>query len=296
MNQEQKKWAYLFTLAIVWGSSFILIKKGLVGLTPLQLGSLRTVISSLFIFMIGYKSLKTILNPQWKWVILSGFIGTFLPAFLFAFAETEVDSGIVSILNALVPLNATLIGLAIFKIASTKTQIFGVILGFIGASMLIFNSMELNPDQNYLYAGFVVLATVMYGFNVNIIKHYLQEVKPIAIATGNFIAIVIPALIVLIFSGFFTAQTFEQQSIYSSIRFVAILAVFGTVMAKIIFNNLIQISSPVFASSVTYLMPLVALLWGLFDGELFGLDQGLASLLILGGIYLANKKAKKNRS
>jgi len=296
MNQEQKKWAYLFTLAIVWGSSFILIKKGLVGLTPLQLGSLRTVISSLFIFMIGYKSLKTILNPQWKWVILSGFIGTFLPAFLFAFAETEVDSGIVSILNALVPLNPTLIGLAIFKIASTKTQIFGVILGFIGASMLIFNSMELNPDQNYLYAGFVVLATVMYGFNVNIIKHYLQEVKPIAIATGNFIAIVIPALIVLIFSGFFTAQTFEQQSIYSSIGFVAILAVIGTVMAKIIFNNLIQISSPVFASSVTYLMPLVALLWGLFDGELFGLDQGLASLLILGGIYLANKKAKKNRS
>ncbi|MDB2493803.1 EamA family transporter [Flavobacteriaceae bacterium] len=296
MNKEQKKWAYLFTLAIVWGSSFILIKKGLVGLTPLQLGSLRTVISSLFIFMIGYKSLKTILNPQWKWVILSGFIGTFLPAFLFAFAETEVDSGIVSILNALVPLNATLIGLAIFKIASTKTQIFGVILGFIGASMLIFNSMELNPDQNYLYAGFVVLATVMYGFNVNIIKHYLQEVKPIAIATGNFIAIVIPALIVLIFSEFFTAQTFEQQSIYSSIGFVAILAVFGTVMAKIIFNNLIQISSPVFASSVTYLMPLVALLWGLFDGELFGLDQGLASLLILGGIYLANKKAKKNRS
>jgi drug/metabolite transporter (DMT)-like permease len=246
--------------------------------------------------MIGYKSLKTILNHQWKWVVLSGFIGTFLPAFLFAFAETEVDSGIVSILNALVPLNATLIGLAIFKIASTKTQISGVILGFIGASMLIFNSMELNPDQNYLYAGFVILATVMYGFNVNIIKHYLQEVKPIAIATGNFIAIVIPALIVLIFSGFFTAQTFVQQSIYSSIGFVAILAVFGTVMAKIIFNNLIQISSPVFASSVTYLMPLVALLWGLFDGELFGLDQGLASLLILGGIYLANKKAKKNRS
>lgn len=296
MNQEQRKWTYLFILAFVWGSSFILIKKGLIGLSPLQLGSLRTVISSVFIFIIGYKSLKTILSHQWKWVILSGFIGTFLPAFLFAFAETEVDSGIVSILNALVPLNATLIGLAVFKIASTKTQIFGVILGFIGASMLIFNSMELNPDQNYLYAGFVVLATLMYGFNVNIIKHYLQEVKPIAIATGNFVAIVIPALTVLIFSGFFKPETFDHQSIYSSIGFVVILALFGTVMAKIIFNNLIQISSPVFASSVTYLMPLVALLWGLFDGERFGFDQGLASLLILCGIYLANKKAKKNRS
>ena len=296
MNQEQKKWTYLFVLAIVWGSSFILIKKGLVALSPLQLGSLRTVISSFFIFIIGYKSLKSILNHQWKWVILSGFIGTFLPAFLFAFAETEVDSGIVSILNALVPLNATLIGLAVFKIASTKTQMLGVMLGFLGASMLIFNSMELNPDQNYLYAGFVVLATVMYGFNVNIIKHYLQDVKPLAIATGNFVAIFIPAFLVLIFSDFFSSQTYEHEAVYTSIGYVAILAVFGTVMAKIIFNNLIQISSPVFASSVTYLMPLVALLWGLLDGELFGLDQGLASLLILCGIYLANKKAKKNRS
>ncbi|MDA9028877.1 EamA family transporter [Flavobacteriaceae bacterium] len=296
MKQEQKKWIYLSILATVWGSSFILIKKGLIGLTPLQLGSLRTVISSLFIFMIGYKSLKTILYPQWKWIVLSGFIGTFFPAFLFAFAETEVDSGVVSILNALVPLNAILIGLAIFKITSTKLQMLGVILGFIGASMLIFNSMELNPEQNYLYAGLVVLSTVMYGFNVNLIKHYLQDVKPIAIATGNFVAISIPAFLVLVASDFFTTQTFQQQSIYSSIGYVAILSVFGTVMAKIIFNNLIQISSPVFASSVTYLMPLVALLWGLLDGERFGLDQGFASLLILCGIYLANKKVKKNRS
>lgn len=291
MNQEQKKWMYLSVLAIVWGSSFILIKKGLIGLTPLQLGSLRTVISSIFIFIIGFKSLKTILSHQWKWVVLSGFLGTFLPSFLFAFAETEVDSGVVSILNALVPLNAILIGLAVFKIASTKTQIFGVLLGFIGASMLIFNSMELNPDQNYLFAGFAVLATLMYGFNVNIIKHYLQEVKPIAIATGNFAAIVIPALLVLIFSNFFNSKTFENEAIYPSIGYIAVLSLFGTVMAKIIFNNLIQISSPVFASSVTYLMPLVALLWGLLDGELFGLDQGFASLLILCGIYLANKKA-----
>ena len=123
MNKEKRKWVYLFTLAIVWGSSFILIKKGLIALTPLQLGSLRTVISSLFIFLIGYTSLKTILSHQWKWIVLSGFIGTFFPAFLFAFAETEVDSGVVSILNALVPLNAILIGLAIFKITSTNTHV-----------------------------------------------------------------------------------------------------------------------------------------------------------------------------
>jgi len=291
MNTKQKKWFFLFILAITWGSSFILIKKGLQGLSPLQLGSLRTVISALFIFTIGFKSLKTIQSHQWKWIVITGFLGTFFPSFLFAFAETEVDSGVVSILNSLVPLNTILIGLAVFKITSTKTQVFGVILGFIGASMLIFNSMELHPDQNYLYAGFVVLATVMYASSVNIIKRYLQDVKPIAIATGNFVAIVIPAVLVLSFSNFFTTQTFENAAIYRSIGCVAILSLFGTVMAKIIFNTLIQISSPVFASSVTYLMPVVALLWGLLDGEVFGLNQGLASLLIVSGIYLANKKA-----
>ena len=291
MNTEQKKWFFLFILAITWGSSFILIKKGLQGLSPLQLGSLRTVISTLFIFTIGFKSLKTIQSHQWKWIVITGFLGTFFPSFLFAFAETEVDSGVVSILNSLVPLNTILIGLAVFKITSTKTQVFGVILGFIGASMLIFNSMELHPDQNYLYAGFVVLATVMYASSVNIIKRYLQDVKPIAIATGNFVAIVIPAVLVLSFSNFFTIETFENDAIYRSIGCVAILSLFGTVMAKIIFNTLIQISSPVFASSVTYLMPVVALLWGLLDGEVFGLNQGLASLLIVSGIYLANKKA-----
>jgi drug/metabolite transporter (DMT)-like permease len=291
MNTEQKKWLFLFLLALTWGSSFILIKKGLLGLSPLQLGSLRTVMSSLFIFIIGYKSLKTIQNHQWKWIVITGFLGTFFPSFLFAFAETEVDSGVVSILNSLVPLNTILIGLAVFKITSTKTQVFGVILGFIGASMLIFNSMELHPDQNYLYAGFVVLATVMYASSVNIIKYYLQDVKPIAIATGNFVAIVIPAVLVLSFSNFFTAETFQNDTIYMSIGCVAILSLFGTVMAKIIFNTLIQLSSPVFASSVAYLMPLVALLWGLLDGEVFGLNQGLASLLILLGVYLVNKKA-----
>jgi len=290
MNTEQKKWFYLFLLALTWGSSFILIKKGLLGLSPFQLGSLRTVMSSLFIFTIGFKSLKTIQSHQWKWIIITGFIGTFFPSFLFAFAETEVDSGIVSILNSLVPLNTVLIGLAVFKITSTKTQVFGVILGFVGASMLIFNSMELHPDQNYLYAGFVILATVMYASSVNIIKRYLQDVKPIAIAAGNFVAIIIPAILVLSFSNFFTTETFQNDTIYISIGSVAILSLFGTVMAKIIFNSLIQISSPVFASSVAYLMPLVALLWGLLDGEVFGINQGLASSLILLGVYLVNKK------
>ena len=130
----------------------------------------------------------------------------------------------------------------------------------------------------------------MYASSVNIIKRYLQDVKPIAIAAGNFVAIIIPAILVLSFSNFFTTETFQNDTIYISIGSVAILSLFGTVMAKIIFNSLIQISSPVFASSVAYLMPLVALLWGLLDGEVFGINQGLASSLILLGVYLVNKK------
>jgi drug/metabolite transporter (DMT)-like permease len=130
----------------------------------------------------------------------------------------------------------------------------------------------------------------MYASSVNIIKRYLQDVKPIAIATGNFVAIIIPAILVLSFSNFFTTETFQNDTIYISIGSVVILSLFGTVMAKIIFNSLIQISSPVFASSVAYLMPLVALLWGLLDGEVFGINQGLASSLILLGVYLVNKK------
>ena len=292
MNIEQKKWFYLFLLAFTWGSSFILIKKGLLDLSPLQLGSLRTVLSSLFIFSIGFQSLKTIETHQWKWIVITGFIGTFFPSFLFAFAETEVDSGVVSVLNSLVPLNTVLIGLAVFKIATSRTQVFGVIIGFVGASMLIFNNMGLHPDQNYLYAGLVVLATVMYASSVNIIKRYLQDVKPLAIATGNFVAIIVPAIFVLSFSNFFAPETFLSNTIYLSIGCVVILSLFGTVMAKIVFNSLIQISSPVFASSVAYLMPLIALLWGLLDGEVFGINQGLASLLILLGVYLVNKKVK----
>ena len=177
----------------------------------------------------------------------------------------------------------------IFKIKSSRFQIFGVLLGFIGASLLILEGAELNPNQNYWFAGFIVLATLMYAANVNIIKKYLFEVPPIAIATANFIVIFIPALMVLWFSNGFSASTLQHQAFLSSLGCVVILSVFGTALAKIVFNKLILISTPVFASSVTYLMPIVALFWGLLDGEVFGWLQRCAAIVILSGIYLANK-------
>jgi drug/metabolite transporter (DMT)-like permease len=290
MNDNSKKWLFLFVLSVIWGSSFILIKKSLLGLTPYQLGALRTIITAIFLFSVGLKSLKSIKKTEWKWVVLSGFLGSFIPAFLFAIAETEIDSAITSILNSLVPLNAILLGFAIFKIGFTRRQLFGVIIGFIGTSILILQGADLNPDQNYLYAGFVIISTVMYALNVNIIKKYLQNVKPLSIAAGNYVAIIIPAIMILIYSDFFTKVTFEHPNFKMSIVYVVILSFFGTALAKVLFNTLVQISTPVFASSVTYLMPVIALAWGLLDGESFGLLQIIASVIILFGVYLANKK------
>ncbi len=290
MKSLDIKWVYLILLSIIWGSSFILIKKSLLGLSPYQLGALRTIITGVILFAAGFKSLKSIASDKWKWIALSGFLGSFFPAFFFAIAETEIDSAVASILNSLVPLNTILLGFAVFKIASTKRQILGVIIGFIGTAILILKGSELNPHQNYLYAIFVIISTIMYAANVNIIKRYLQDVKPISIATGNYVFIIIPAFIVLLFSDFFTEERLSNPHLGLSLIYVVILSLFGTAIAKILFNKLVQISTPVFASSVTYLMPMVALLWGVLDDESFSWLQGLASLLILLGVYLSHKR------
>jgi drug/metabolite transporter (DMT)-like permease len=287
------KWTYLIILSIIWGTSFILIKKALIGLTPYQLGALRTVITGFFLFLVGFKTIKTIKKEDWKWIALSGFLGSFIPAFFFAIAETEIDSAVVSVLNSLVPLNTVLMGMAIFKITSTRRQIVGVIIGFIGTALLILKGAELNPNQNYLFAGFIIASTLMYAANVNIIKRYLQEVKPLTIAVGNYVTIIIPALLILVFTGFFTAESFSSPDLGMSVFYVVILSLFGTAIAKVMFNYLVQISTPVFASSVTYIMPIVALSWGLLDGETFSALQIVASAIILLGVYLANKKPKK---
>lgn len=290
MKNPNIKWLYLLILSIIWGSSFILIKKALLGLDPYQLGSLRTIITGVILFVFGYGTLKTIPKRKWKWICISGFLGSFIPAFFFAIAETEIDSAVASILNSLVPLNTILLGFAVFRISSTKRQVLGVIIGFIGTAVLILKGSELNPNQNYLYAGYVIASTIMYAANVNIIKRYLQDVKPLAIATGNYVFIVLPAIIILLFTDFFTADRLSHPKLPMAMLCVTILSVFGTALAKVFFNTLVQISTPVFASSVTYVMPIIALIWGILDGEAFSIIQALAAALILVGVYLSHKK------
>ena len=285
------KWFYLVVLSFIWGSSFILIKKGLVGLTAIELGSIRIIISALVLIPFTLNRLKKISFKQWKWIIISAFVGSFFPAFLFAFAEQEIDSSVASILNSIVPLNTIIIGLVLFGIKSTKRQIIGVLLGFFGAYQLIISGINLNPDQNYFYSGLVIICSFLYAFNVNIIKKYLQDLSAVAIATGHFTVILIPSIIVLLISDF-NFERLQSPQTQISLFYVTVLAVFGTTLAKILFNKLINISSPVFASSVTYSMLIVSIFWGVMDGENFSFNQLFATIIIILGILLTNKKSK----
>jgi len=285
------KWFYLIALSLIWGSSFILIKKALVGLEASQLGSLRIIFSSIFIFLIAWRNIFTIKKIEWKWITISAFLGSFFPAFLFAFAEKEIDSSVASIINSIVPLNTLILGMIIFKIESTKRQIIGVLIGFFGTYLLISSGLKLNPNQNYNYAGLVILCSFLYALNVNIIKKYLQHLSALTITVGHFTAIIFPAILVFLFSDF-EFSSLEKGEVKISIFYVFVLALFGTALAKIIFNKLIKISTPVFASSVTYSMLIVSIFWGIVDGEKFSINQLIATFIIVFGVILTNKKSK----
>ncbi|WP_062056875.1 DMT family transporter [Aquimarina longa] len=289
MQKTKLRWLYLAILSLVWGSSFILIKKSLIGLTPMQLGALRTLFAAVFLFLIGFKSIRAIAVSDWKWVAISAFAGSFIPAFLFAFAETEIDSGIASILNSTTPLVTLILGMLVFSIRFNKNQFIGVCVGLLGCLALILEGASVNPNQNYWYALLVLLASICYAVNVNIIKRYMQHIPPMAIANGNFILLIIPAMIVLYFSDFFKIEVISNSKTHTSLLYIAILATVGTGIAKVVFNKLVQISTPVFATSVTYTIPIVALFWGVLDDEKFTFYQVIASGVIVFGVYLTNR-------
>ncbi len=289
MTSNNTKWLYLAVLSLIWGSSFILMKKALIGLTAFQVGALRIVFTTVFLAFVGVNTLKEIEKNDWKWVALSGFLGSFFPAFLFAFAQTEIDSAITSILNSLTPLNTLLVGILLFGVFFTKRQILGVIVGLIGTILLIVKGAEFNTDQNYWYSSLIIVSSVGYALNINIIKQKLSHLSALSVAFGNFVFIIAPALIVLYFTGFFNV-VLQSSSMQKAMLFVIVLSLFGTAIAKVLFNQLIKVSSPVFAASVTYTMPLVAIFWGILDGEKLSIYQLLGGVIILLGVYLANRR------
>jgi drug/metabolite transporter (DMT)-like permease len=289
MEQKNSKWYLLLFLGCVWGSSFILMQQGLKGVTSLQLGSLRILFAAVFLFIVGFKQIPLIPSYKWKYIALTSLFGTFIPAFLFAFALSKIDGSISSILNSLTPLNTLLVGLVFFNLPIIRSQLFGVIIGFVGCSLLVFFGKENGTSENLYYALLIVIASLFYGINVNLIKKYLSDLKPLTISTGNFLVMFVPALCVLYFTGFF--DIVSQEKVQTSLYYIAILGIVGTGFSNILFFKLIQLSSPVFASSVTYIIPIVAIFLGyFFKNEVLSLLQILGSLIVLVGVYFSSKK------
>ena len=290
MRLPHIKWLYLTVLSIVWGSSYILIKWGLVALTPLQLGSLRLLITTIALLLVGYPSLRGLTRYHWKWLAITGYVGTFLPAFLFAFAQQHIESAVAAILNALTPLLTLIFGVLFFKIKVLRKQYFGVAIGLMGSIGLVWGGLSTSGILNPEYLLLIVMATCCYAINIHFLKIHLVQVGVMAITLGNFIFMAPVALIILLSSDFFSAKTFEHPEIYTSIGYITVLALAGSAFAKYLFNKFVKITSAIFASSVTYTLPIVALFWGISDGETITAFQLFSTVIILFGVYLSHQK------
>jgi drug/metabolite transporter (DMT)-like permease len=288
MQTKENKWLFLIVLSLIWGSSFILIKRGLEGLNAFQVGSLRIIFTGGFLLLIGFKSFVKIPKAKWKYIAMTSFFGTFLPVYLFAYAQTQIHSSVSAILNSLTPMNTLILGVLFFGLSFKPTQIIGVLIGLVGSILLVYNGAVNHPDQNYFYAIFIIIASLCYATNVNLIKKHLSDLSPMSISVGNFAIMTIPALIILSCTDFFTIVSLEKAQ--HAMVYVAILGIIGTGIANLIFFKLIQISSPVFATSVTYLIPVVAFGWGLLDQEMLTPVQFFGAFIILVGVFMASKK------
>ena len=289
MNDNNKKWFYLAILSLIWGSSFILIKKGLVGLNSVQLASLRMIFAASVIYIYSHNSIKKIPKKSWKWIVITAYLGTFFPVYLISYGQTEIESGLASIITTVTPINTLIIGIIFFSLTFSIKQLLGLFIGLVGAVLLLYEASETNLNSNIYFSFFIYLTTVGYAASVNLIKKYLTNIPPEAVTAGIFLSISPPAIIVLYFSDF-TDLNFQDPLILKSIFFVLVLGVFGSAIAQTLFNKFVKISSPIFASAVTYTMPVVAIFWALIDGEILSIMQFFATAIILIGVYLVNKR------
>ena len=273
------------------------MKKGLDGgMNPYQLGAYRVVFTSLFLLPIAGKELFQIKKKKIKYIILAGLLGNFFPIFLFALAQTQISSSISSTLNSFTPLNTLIIGSIFFGLTFSRKQIFGLLIGIIGCLTLVYAGASGNPTKNYWFALLVIIATWCYASNINLVKKHLHDVSPLAITVGNFTFLLLPALLILFLNGF-TFETTNQATDHLGLTdtihplvYVAILGIVGTGLANIYFYRLIHMSSPIFASNVTYLIPVVATIWSVIFNEGVTPLQVVGTGIILFGVYITNRK------
>jgi len=289
-----KKWfqfSILFLLAFVWGSSFILMKIGLKSFSSEQAASIRMLLASLVLLPIAIRNFKHLKRKDLRSLLIAGFIGSFIPAFLFMKAQTQIDSALAGILNSLTPVFTLLIGASIYKTKMKVIQVLGLILGLLGATGLIMIGKGFMIININSYALLIVLATAFYGINVNEVKARLTHLNGIQITSFSFMFVGPAALIYLLTTDF--TPVFESDEWKMHLLALAGLGIIGTAIAMLLMNSLIRRVSPIFAASVTYIIPIFAIMWGVIDGEYIGLYHLVFMGIILLGIYLINKRESR---
>ena len=287
MFAKWTNWIVFALLSIVWGSSFILMKEGLKAFTPYQVASLRMLSAGVILLPFAFKAFKLIPREKMGLVILSGVLGNFIPAYLFCIAETQIDSSLAGILNSLTPMFTIIVGVVFFKVQTSIVKIFGLVLGFVGLSFLLAAGRDVSL-HNLSFAGLVLLATLFYGINVNLVGRFMQNLGSLNIASIAFAFLILPSLCVLYFTGYFTNQ-FSDPVVLRSLVASSLLGIVGTSIATILFYFLVKRAGIIFGSLVTYGIPVIAVAWGLLDGESLSLMQVACLGLILLGVLIVNR-------
>lgn len=290
MKNQLINWGLFLTITVIWGSSFVLMKEGLVVMTAFQVAAMRIFSAGLVLLPIAIQQLKVMPTEKIKIAILSATIGNFIPAFLFCIAETRINSSLAGIVNALTPLFAILMGVLFFKMPFVWKKVAGVLVGFVGLCLLFFPKSDGIPfDENQLYALYVVAATMLYGINPNLIVKHLQGINSLHIAAVGLSFLAIPSFFILLFTGYFSAFSTSPTFLRATGASI-ILGVFGTAVAQIFFLMLLKRTGVIFSSLATYIMPFVAILWGVYYGEKVTSWEFVCLAVILSGVYFANKK------
>ncbi len=298
MSKRAEAWFLLILLSIIWGSSFILIKKGLEVYNPFQVASLRIALAALCLLPVAVLNLTKVPVQKLKYIFLFGLCNAGLPAFCFSIAQTHVDSSTAGILNALTPIFTMILGALVFSVPLTGKKFSGVMIGFCGACLLVFfkNGFD-NPtpvtDVNFGYTMLIIFATVLYGFSGNIMKNHLNDVPGAVISSFSYLIFAMPLTVYLLgFSDFFSRLQ-ESPKGYTALGYICILGVIGSAIAIVLLSRLLKKSSALFGSFTTYLLPFVAIMWGIGIGEKIGVIPFLSLGVILTGIFISNLSFKK---
>lgn len=289
MNNNSEKlinYGLMVLLALIWGSSFILMKKGLIVFNDIEVAQLRMGIAWLSLLPFVWKKLFTIKKKFIIPILVVGLFGNGFPAFLFTKAQTELDSSLIGILNALVPLFTFVFAMLLFKTKVKVGQLIGILLGLSGAIWLIAGGGLVLENANY--SCYIIVATMCYAISLNTIKNYLKEMSAIDIS-GLAFFVVGPFCLLALGLSDFSFKMMNSEGANLALFYIVILSTVGTSIALILFNQLVKKTTAIFASSVTYLIPIVAIFWGFVDGEIITLNHFIGIAIILGGIHLVNK-------